>query len=69
MNKSDILEKKLKAGVHFATRFPMTDDDLDSFGLGIRFVDYVEQYREQPNDFDSVSNCEPAPTFFLSHRR
>ncbi|EPS97641.1 hypothetical protein FOMPIDRAFT_1024939 [Fomitopsis schrenkii] len=36
MNKSDILEKKLKAG--------------------IRFVDYVEQYREQPNDFDSVSN-------------
>ena len=58
MNKSDILEKKLKAGVHFATRFPMTEGELGALDLGIRFVDYVEQYREQPNDFDHVSNCQ-----------
>ena len=66
INKSDILEKKLKAGVHFATRFPMTEDELGTLDLGIRFVDYVEQYREQPNDFDHVSTCQSAPVLRLS---
>lgn len=64
MNKSDILEKKLKAGVHFATQFPRAVDEPDT-GVGVRFADHVEQYREQPNDFDNVSNCALAPADVL----